>query len=555
VIQTIEAEQLQELLIIKDKPLIHYSINECFSAGVENIAIVINKDKENIKDYLENAFKNTVNFKFFYQNEPNSLVDAIILTENFVGKDPFFILMPDIIFQKNQNPLDQLKKCYSKYGALCTALIPTEGPDYQIGSTYGFIKYEDINENFVKITKLFDKGSKQRSKYKTIGRGIWDYKLLNYLLNNRFEDALGEYSEVPAMQKYIEENEFYGVKLSTIGYDCGTLDGFKFATKHFEDSKNNTSINKKINLSVIIPVYNEEENIPELYRRVTTVLEKISNNEGYSSDSYEIIMVNDGSTDGSWQLIKETHKKDSRLKGISFSRNFGHHAAMAAGLEQASGEINIIMDADLQAQPEDIPKAIAKIREGYNIVWAVSEKREDSFIVKVGAKIFYFLMNKIASIKIPKNIVFICFSRLAADAMKSYKEKRCLPSGIWSDIGFMRGTVVVEKKERLFGKPKYNFIKRLRILLMGAISYSKIPLRFVTILGFIMSFVSFMIGMRMLMVKLLFDAPVSGYTSIIVSVTMLSGVQLIALGLIAEYLGIVFDEVKNRPIYIISEKL
>lgn len=306
--------------------------------------------------------------------------------------------------------------------------------------------------------------------------------------------------------------------------------------------------------SIVIPAYNEEGNIPELYKRLTAVMERLCSEEGFTTDNYEIIMVNDGSNDNSWRLIKELHSKDPRVKGISLSKNFGHHAALTAGLDHAVGQVNIIMDADLQAQPEDIPKAIAKIKEGSNIVWAVSEKREDNFIARTGAKIFYLLMSKIASVKIPANVVFMCFDRRSVDAIKSFREKRQLPAGIWSDIGFESSIVFVEKKERFTGKTKYSFLKRLKLFITGVVSYSKSPLRLVTAVGLFMASISFLIGIYMVIQKLFFNNPISGYTSIIVAVTLLSGVQLIALGIIAEYLGVVFDEIKNRPIYIVGEK-
>ncbi len=320
---------------------------------------------------------------------------------------------------------------------------------------------------------------------------------------------------------------------------------------HLKVSEGESGTN--LDFSIIIPVYNEEKNIPELYKRLSTVMEKLCTDEELSTDSYEIIMVDDGSTDRSWHFIKQLHEKDSRVRGISFSKNFGQHAAMAAGIDHAIGQILVSIDADLQAQPEDIPKAVAKLREGYNIIWAVSEKREDSFLVKFGAKMFYLLMSKIASINLPENIVFTCFDRIATNAFKAFREKRRMVNGIWSDIGFKTGTILVEKKERLFGKAKYTFFKRLKIVIIGVISYSKIPLRFVTVLGLIMATLSFIFAMKMVVIKIFYDISISGYTSIIVAVTMLAGVQLIALGIIAEYLGIVFDEVKNRPTYIVKE--
>lgn len=312
-------------------------------------------------------------------------------------------------------------------------------------------------------------------------------------------------------------------------------------------------LNDTPEITVIIPVYNEEENIPLLYRRLTDVLEPLMKKKRFPSNSYEIIFINDCSIDRSWDLIKDISNKDPRVRGISLSRNYGKHPAIIAGLDHARGQIIVSMDGDLQAQPEDIPTVIDKIWEGNNIVWAVAEDRDDSLIVKIGAKVFYWVMRKISTVNMPENTVIVSFDKIAADSIKAFKEKKRMPDCIYSDIGFKRATVNVEKKKRYLGRATYSFFRRIKLFMTGIISYSKIPLRFVSALGLTMAFFSFVLGTYYFIKKIFWNVPVSGFTTMILAITMFSGVQLISLGVIAEYLGIVFDEVKKRPIYIVSE--
>lgn len=303
-----------------------------------------------------------------------------------------------------------------------------------------------------------------------------------------------------------------------------------------------------IEYSVVIPVYNEEENIKELYNRLTEVISPLS-------ISYEIIFVDDGSKDSSWNIIEDLHKQNSDVKGIKLSRNFGQHIAIAAGIDNVNGEVVTIMDADLQTRPKDIPKAIAEYEKGYDVIWAVAEERKDGVIARYGAKIFYSIFNKLANIQIPRNIAFMTFSSKAINAIKNFREKRRMLVGIYKDIGFKSTEILVKKEPRYAGSRKYNFRKKFLLALTGIVGYSKVPLRISMYLGIMVSTLSIIFGLIIVMRKILFQSMISGYASLITAITFIGGVQLLILGILGEYIGVMIDEVKNKPLYIIEDKL
>jgi len=303
------------------------------------------------------------------------------------------------------------------------------------------------------------------------------------------------------------------------------------------------------NISVVIPVYNEEENLPELYRRLRCVLEQ------KLKVTYEIIFVDDGSKDSSWAIVERLHKENKSVKGVKFSRNFGHHVAVTAGIDNASGEVTVIMDADLQARPEDMPTAFEEYKKGYDVIWAVAKEREDGIVAKIGAKIFYTLFNKIAHINMPENIVFLTFSRRAIDAIRTFGEKRRMLAGIYSDIGFRSTMFFVKKDKRFRGEVKYNFKRRLLLAVTGIIGHSKIPLGISSYCGFVVSVFSVVFALIIFIRKIFFNISVSGYASLIITITFLGGVQLMIMGVLGEYIGVMIDEVKNRPMYVIEDSL
>ena len=307
--------------------------------------------------------------------------------------------------------------------------------------------------------------------------------------------------------------------------------------------------------SIVIPIYNEEENIPELYNRLTTVMDKLCESEGYSRNDYEIIMVDDGSTDNSWSLIKNLNTKDSRVKGISFSRNFGHHIAITAGLDHSKGKVIILMDGDLQDPPEEIPKLYKKYKEGYDLVYAIRKRREDSFFKKITSSMFLKMLKKISRIDIdPKSGIFRIMSKDCVENLKNIKEKSRFITGLMTWIGFSQTGVPIERHRRYAGKTKYTIAKLFKLAWHGITSFSTLPLNVALYLGFVMSAVSFILGIYMIYKRLFMGIPILGYTFIIVSLFFIGGLILLMLGVIGEYIGRIYIEVQNRPLYIIKEK-
>jgi len=311
---------------------------------------------------------------------------------------------------------------------------------------------------------------------------------------------------------------------------------------------------ERIEFSIVIPIYNEEGNIPELYRRLTAVMEKLCTDEGLSKDSYEIVMVDDGSTDSSWQMIKGLHEKDPRVKGISFSRNFGHHIAITAGLDHAGGNAVILMDGDLQDPPEEIPKIYHKFREGYDLVYGIREERNDPLLKKATSYVFWWLLRRFSGVDIPQGQTMLrILSRRMVDVLKDMREYARFIHGMMAWTGFNVTTLVVKHGARLRGKSKYNIPRMFKLAFHAITSFSTVPLRLATYLGFITSFVSLIFGLYFIYQKVFHNIPVLGYASIIVSIFFVGGVQLLVLGIIGEYLGRTYQETQKRPLYITKD--
>ena len=300
--------------------------------------------------------------------------------------------------------------------------------------------------------------------------------------------------------------------------------------------------------SVIIPIYNEEENISELYRRLSAVMEQ--------TGTYEIIMVDDGSRDRSWQIIKELHGKDPLVKGISFSRNFGHHVAITAGLDHAKGRAIILMDGDLQDQPEEIPKLLEKFNEGYELVYGIRKEKKDSTIKRFTSFAFWWLINNLSGMNIPRNQTLLrIMDRKLLDALSSMRERSRFIHGMIAWTGFKTALLEVEHAPRERGKSKYDTIKLFRLAFNAITSFSTLPLRLATYLGLLSAGIGMLYGLYFIYKKLFLGIPVLGYASIIVAVLFIGGVQLLILGIFGEYLGRVYQEVQHRPIYILREYL
>lgn len=321
---------------------------------------------------------------------------------------------------------------------------------------------------------------------------------------------------------------------------------------------NESLSSKKVSpkFSVVIPIYNEEENITELYRRLTAVMEKLCIDEEYTIDDYEIIIVDDGSNDHSWQLIKELHKKDKRIKGISFSRNFGHHVAVLAGIDHSRGNYTILMDGDLQDQPEEIPKLIAKAKEGYDVTQGITFKRHLNPIQNLFSMVFHKLFTKISTVD-PKTRIglFRCLSRPVIESIKKLPERAIFFGGIVSWVGFKTVHVPVNRVTRYAGKSKYNFLKRFALAMNAIISFSERPLIFIFQLGMIVFIFSICMFGYAIIRKVFYNISITGWASLFAAIFFSTGLITLSLSVVGLYISKLFVEIKQRPRYIIRESI
>jgi glycosyltransferase involved in cell wall biosynthesis len=297
-------------------------------------------------------------------------------------------------------------------------------------------------------------------------------------------------------------------------------------------------------ISIIIPVFNEEENIKELQNRLSKVLFK---------EDYEIIFIDDGSKDHSEEIINELSQKDSKVQGIILSRNFGHQFALTAGMDFAKGDAVIMMDADLQHPPELIPQFIEYWRKGYDIVYSVRKDSSSTFNLKVvTSKMFYSLFKKLSGLDIPLGAAdFRLLSRPALNSLKSCHERTRFLRGLVSWIGYKKIGLDYAPRERFAGVTKYPFRSMMRFALEGICSFSSIPLNLSVWMGFIVSLIGFAYGLYAIWSKLFTNQAMPGWTSTLVSVLFLGGVQLISIGIIGSYLSRIYEEVKQRPLYVV----
>lgn len=302
--------------------------------------------------------------------------------------------------------------------------------------------------------------------------------------------------------------------------------------------------------SIVIPIFNEEEVIPEFYKRIKKVMDS-------SGDDYELIFVNDGSVDSTSALIKEFCKKDNSVKVLEFSRNFGHQIAISAGMDFATGDAVVIIDADLQDPPEVIPNMIKKWKEGYEIVYGRRIKRKgETVFKKITAYVFYRFLKTMTNYDIPLDAGdFRLVDRKVCDAMCNITEKSRYMRGLISWIGFKQSYVEYDRDERYAGKTKYPLGKMIKFAMDAITSFSYKPLRLATYLGFILSFVSFFYLLIVIYQKLFTNTTIVGWTSAIAVNLFFNGIILIILGIIGEYIGKIYKETKNRPLYILRDKI
>lgn len=305
---------------------------------------------------------------------------------------------------------------------------------------------------------------------------------------------------------------------------------------------------KKMDISVVIPIFNEEKGLPELYNRLIKAVRSISND-------FELIFVNDCSTDNSLQVIKELSETDSKVKYLSFSRNFGHQIAVTAGLEQTQGEAVVIIDGDLQDPPELICEMYEKYKTGYKVVYAKRKSRSgESFFKKLTAKIFYRLMVKLTGVAIPIDTGdFRLIDRVIVDHLKEMPEPVKFLRGQIAWLGYKQTFVEFDRDARKYGTTGYPLRKMIRFAIDGITAFSDVPLKIATTAGFVVSGFSLLVIIYALISHFILNQTITGWTSLIISSMFIGGIQLIAIGIIGEYISRINTTVRKRPLYIVEE--
>lgn len=300
--------------------------------------------------------------------------------------------------------------------------------------------------------------------------------------------------------------------------------------------------------SIVIPVFNEVEVLDTLYSRMTTMLEKLN-------EPWEIILVDDGSSDGSSEIMRSLSERDPRIRVIFFSRNFGHQIAVTAGMDHALGDAIVVIDADLQDPPEVIPELIDKWQEGYEVVFAVRQEREgETWFKKTTASLFYRLIYKITDVKIPLDTGdFRLYDRKVVDVMKKMREKHRFLRGMSSWVGYRQIGVPYNRAKRFAGSTKYPFKKMIKLAWNAITGFSYVPLQLAMVLGFIVALLSIIMIPIVIIVRLSSGSELLGQATTLISTLFLGGVQLICLGILGEYVGRIYDEVKDRPLYVAAD--
>jgi dolichol-phosphate mannosyltransferase len=304
----------------------------------------------------------------------------------------------------------------------------------------------------------------------------------------------------------------------------------------------------KPNLTIIAPVYNEHESLPELRKRITEIMDQ-------TGETWELILVDDGSTDGSTEIIRKYAEEDARIRPVIFARNFGHQIAVSAGMNYSRGDAVVIIDADLQDPPEVILQLIDKWREGYEVVYAVRTEREgESWFKTFTASLFYRLIYRITDVKIPLDTGdFRLIDRKVVDVMNAMPEHHRFLRGMSAWVGYRQIGVEYKRAARFAGKTKYPFKKMLQLALNAITGFSYVPLQVATYLGFVSAGVSILAIPVVIILRITNTQFFFGQATTLIAVLFLGGVQLMSLGILGEYVGRIYDEVKGRPLYIVSE--
>lgn len=301
-------------------------------------------------------------------------------------------------------------------------------------------------------------------------------------------------------------------------------------------------------ISIVIPVYNEAEGIDELYRRTMTALSELT-------QDFEIICVNDGSQDTSLEQLVAYHKKDDRFKVISLSRNFGHQSAVLAGLSVAKGDYIGVMDGDLQDPPEVFAKFYEQLQQGYDVAYAIRKNRKEGLVKKLAYWLFYRLLDKMADTKIPVDSGDFCMmSRRVVDKMLSMQEQSLYLRGIRAWVGYKQTGVEYERAERFAGEPKYDFKQLFQLAYNGMFSFSSLPVRVMRRLGYLTLTFSFLYALKILIFYFLYQDAPRGFTTLALAIIFFSGVQLISIGVLGEYVYRTYNESRQRPLFIIKDR-
>ncbi len=300
-------------------------------------------------------------------------------------------------------------------------------------------------------------------------------------------------------------------------------------------------------LSVAIPLFNEERGIPELLRRLRSVLDAMP------GGPHEIVFVDDGSSDRTFELLSEAAREDPRIVAIALSRNFGHQAALSAALDHVSGDLVVVMDGDLQDPPEEIPRLVEEQRKGFDVVYSRRVKRKEGWLLRLCYFLFYRLIAAVSNVRLPLDSGdFALLSRRVVEKLRAIPEHHRYLRGLRTWVGFRQTGIAVERSGRAAGESKYGPVKLFRLAFDGIFAFSMAPLRAASWLGLVTIVVALLYAGYSVYVKLILGKSPTGFTAIIVIIALLSGVQLLILGIIGEYLGRVYEETKGRPLYVIG---
>ena len=300
-------------------------------------------------------------------------------------------------------------------------------------------------------------------------------------------------------------------------------------------------------ISIVTPVYGCAGALQQLHKRIVESVLQITEN-------FEIIMVNDASPDDAWEVIKNLSEKDSRVRGINLSRNFGQHKAIAAGLDYARGEWTVVMDCDLQDQPEDIPKLYDKAMEGYEIVFGRRAERKDNAFKRFTSKMFYMVNDYFTENKMDNTVAnFSIISRNVLNSVLKFKEQNRVYALYVNWVGFKKTEIDIEHAKRPIGKSSYSLSKMINLAIDSIVSQSNKPLRLAIKFGFMVSMLSFLYGVWLIFKHFVFAEAVEGWTSVMVSIYFIGGLIFANMGVLGLYIGKIFDETKDRPIYLVQE--